>query len=250
MRLNWDPNQPYQMGFTHPLVPGNFIERPNRFVAYIDVNGQALKTHVPDPGRLRELLIPGVRVMVQDHGDTPERKTRYSLCLVQSPDGAGWVSLNTQLPNRVVRLMLEQGLLESLSEYRLTKPEFTYGASRFDFLLTAAATRKTRLLEVKSVTLVMEDKTACFPDAPTIRGTRHLRELIAAKQCGAHEAGVLFVVQRGDAVRVCPNPITDPDFFEALRDAFEAGISLEAISYHLSPEGIVINPGYLPVSLS
>lgn len=234
-------------------MAATFIERPNRFVAYVDIDGTVERVHVPDPGRLKELMIPGTPVFLEDSAGgagNGNRKTRYSLLLIASPDRANWVSLNTQLPNRVVRLMLEQRLLPQFEGYVLTKPEFSYGQSRFDFLLTSEATDRKRLLEVKSVTLVLSDKTAKFPDAPTTRGTRHLRELIHAVSVSGYEASVLFVVQRPDALRVCPNRETDPAFCEAVADAMAAGVDFSAICYDLSPAGIVLSPRPLIFQLS
>jgi sugar fermentation stimulation protein A len=238
-----------RFAFPAPLVKGVFLERPNRYVAYIDVDGTAVRTHVPDPGRLKELLIPGVNVYVEDAGDNPNRKTRYSLLLVESPDKTRWVSLDTQLPNRVVRRLLTEGLLDGWQDYALEKAEFAYGESRIDFLLKPRKPGKPRvLLEVKSVTLVMENGIARFPDAPTVRGARHLRELTAATTKGEYEAGVLFVVQRADANSVEPNHVTDPEFCRALSDAMDAGVKFSAICYDLSHTGIELAPGCLPVS--
>jgi sugar fermentation stimulation protein A len=244
-----DKNDPLHCRFSRSLVAGYFLERPNRFVAYVDVKGERVKTHVPDPGRLKELLLPGTPVYLEDFGQDPSRKTRYSLLLVASPDGSTWVSLNTMLPNRVVRLLLAEGLLPHLVGYSLVKSEFTWGKSRFDFLLACRETGKQRLQEVKSVTLVLDDKTALFPDAPTVRGSRHLRELAEAARQGDYDAGVLFVVQRGDVRRVCPNQQTDPDFCMAVAEALETGVDFSAISYDLTPEGIRIHPEILPFEL-
>lgn len=230
------------------MVEGRFIERPNRFVAYVEIEGKAVKTHVPDPGRLKELLIPGVRVYVADYGDNPQRKTRYALCLVQSPEKTHWVGLNTQLPNQVVRELIEHGQLPCWSGYTLGKTEFRYGESRFDFLLNPPDSGgKPLLVEVKSVTLVLSGGRAVFPDAPTARGARHLRELTQARQSGRYNAGVLFVVQRADARLVHPNPQTDPVFCLAVEEAMVAGVEFYAMAYRLTPQHIQVMPDLLPV---
>jgi sugar fermentation stimulation protein A len=251
MQLIGHPSNPYQLVFKDsPLLEGIFAERPNRFVAYIEIEGQLVRTQVPDPGRLKELLIPGVRVIVEDHRHSLNRKTQYALFLVESPDKKNWVSLNTHLPNRVVRYLLENRLLEQFSHYEHIKPEFCYGKSRFDFLLSNSNPEKKHLLEVKSVTLVTEpSKVALFPDAPTARGSRHIQELTQAKQEG-FESSVLFVVQRPDAIGVCPNAQTDPLFYQTVKDAIASGVHFHAISYALSPEGIKIHQLDLPVALS
>jgi len=230
-----------------PLVLGAFVARPNRFVAEVNVEGTVYRAHVPDPGRLKELLIPGVPVYLVDRRHQTDAKTPFSLLLVQSPEATHWVSLNTQLPNRVVKLLFQGHHIPAFHDYDLKKAEFTHGKSRFDFLLTPQKLGKPLLVEVKSVTLVDEAKTAWFPDAPTERGARHVRELTQLKQSGDYDTAVLFVVQRGDALCVRPNPKTDPDFADALAQAQAAGVFIQAMAYTLTPQTISVTQFDLPV---
>lgn len=206
-----------------PLHPAVFVDRPNRFVIRVRLGRSDLvRAHLPDPGRLRELLLPGVTVWVRAAAGTA-RKTRWSAVLVQTPDGRGLVSLDTHLPNRLVARAISERFIDELAEWQLVRREVKVGASRFDFLLSNA--RGSRfLLEVKSVTLV-EDGIARFPDAVTVRGTRHLREL-AERRIEGWETGVLFVLQRGDAHRIEAARSIDPDFADALVQARDAGVRI------------------------
>ncbi len=250
MKLIWQPDNPLWIGFSQALVPGIFLRRPNRFVAYVNVHGKEVRTHVPDPGRLKELMLPGTPVYLAPGDPNKPRKTLYSLLLIQSPDQQHWVSLNTQLPNTVVRMLLKHHQITRFIDFDLLRPEVRYGDSRIDFLLEHRSSKKLCLLEVKSVTLVHDNRWACFPDAPTVRGTRHVRELIHAVQYDDYLASILFVIQRGDSQGVYPNSLTDPAFCAALKDASEAGISLTAMAYTLTPEGIQLQSNVLPVRLT
>lgn len=240
-----------------PLQEARFIERPNRFLlrcalpdrspgpADRDVAarpavrepaavpaGQAggggstiVEVHMADPGRLNELLLPDRRVWIR-WAASPTRKTDWSAVLVEAPDGEGLVSVDTTLPNRLVRRALEAGVLEELEGWALERAEFRLGRSRIDFLLAREGRRLA--LEVKSVTLV-EDGVALFPDAVTARGARHVRELAdVAGSVDAEgrrwEAAILFVLQRPDAGRIEAARSIDPDFAEALAEAKAAGV--------------------------
>jgi sugar fermentation stimulation protein A len=210
------------------LIPAVFLERPNRFGAWVALQGRREYVHVPDPGRLRELLIPGTAVWLRPAA-APGRRTAFSLVMTRI-DGE-WVSLDTGVPNRLVRRALERGELPELAGYASVRPEFTYGRSRLDFLLAGASGRC--LLEVKSVTLVV-DGCGLFPDAVSDRASRHLRELISATADG-YRAVALFVVQRQDARCVAPNEATDPLFAQTLRGAAAAGVELLARLCRLDP---------------
>jgi sugar fermentation stimulation protein A len=229
-----------------PLVEARFVERPNRFLLRCAVpagtrpavrergpgappeGGGIVEVHMADPGRLRELLLPGRRVWIR-HAARPTRKTDWSAVLVESPDGEGFVSVDTTLPNRLVHRALAAGAVSELDGWELERAEFPLGSSRIDFLLRDARDPDRKLaLEVKSVTLV-EDGVALFPDAVTARGARHVRELAAvAGSVDAEgrrwEAAVLFVLQRRDAVRIEAARSIDPDFAEALSQARTAGV--------------------------
>jgi sugar fermentation stimulation protein A len=229
MRLNFD--------FPVPLKEAVFLERPNRFVCRLHLPTEAggleeVTAHLADPGRLKELLIPGVRVLVQDHGLGLSRKHRYTLMMVYTGEGR-LVSLNTLLPNRLVHRMLLADALPGFEGYTVRKREVAFGKSRIDFLLKTPDGRDC-LLEVKSVTLV-ENRVALFPDAPTARGARHLMELTEAVRQG-HEARVAFVVQRGDADAFSPNAVTDPLLATVCRSAILAGVRMHAFCFELMPD--------------
>jgi sugar fermentation stimulation protein A len=204
-----------------PLVPGRFVRRPNRFLTIVDIDGVEVEAHLPDPGRLRELLVAGCRVWVR-HVSGRTRRTSHTLTLAETPTGE-IVSLVTTFPNEMTAEALAAGRIRELAAWKILKREFSWGKSRFDFLLgTGAADRM--LLEVKSVTLVEGDR-ALFPDAVTARGARHVRELAAAKAEG-YEAAVLFVVQRRDAASVTAARAIDPNFADSLAEAQRAGVRI------------------------
>jgi len=204
-----------------PLLPARFLDRPNRFLTVVDLDGKRVEAHLPDPGRLKELLLPGVEVWVRSAaGD--KRKTQFTLAVVKAPSGE-LVSVVTTLANMLVHEALEAKRITELSDWDVVAPEYTWGRSRFDFLLGADVDKRL-LLEVKSVTLV-EDDRALFPDAVTARGARHVRELIAALDAG-YEAAVLFVVQRKDANSVTAARAIDSKFADALAEAAATGVQL------------------------
>ncbi len=215
------------------FIPAVFLERPNRFGAWVELRGRREYVHVPDPGRLKELLFPGANVWLRP-GRTSSRRTAFSL--VMTRDQGVWVSLDTGAPNRVVRGALERGELPEFAGYTTVRPEFSYGRSRLDFLLTGA--RGRCLLEVKSVTLVV-DGCGLFPDAVSARASRHLRELMGAVAEG-YRAAALFLVQRPDAQCVAPNEATDPQFAQSLRQAAAGGVELLARICQVDPTGIRI----------
>lgn len=193
--------------------------------------------HLPDPGRLTELLIPGARMGLRPEPPSPSRKTRWTATLVEAPasDGGGWVSVNTTMPNRLVRKALAEGSLEELAGWTLVRHEVPWRDSRLDFLLEDAAGRRL-YVEAKSVTLV-EDGVARFPDAVTARGARHLEELIHIVEEG-HEAAVLFVLQRPDASRIVAARAIDPVFSDTLARAAEAGVRVLGRRCRVTWEGI------------
>jgi sugar fermentation stimulation protein A len=219
-----------------PLVEARFIHRPNRFVvhAHLDGGGQVV-AHLPDPGRLRELLVPGRRMGLRPEPESPTRTTRWTALLVEDPSGAQWVSLNTTFPNRLVGKALETGALQEFAGWRYAGREVTYGSSRLDFLLEDG-TGRHQYVEVKSVTLV-EGDVALFPDAVTARGARHVEELIRAHEAG-HRAAVLFVLQRPDARHVRAARSIDPVFSDTLLRAQAVGVRVLGRQCHVTWEGI------------
>ncbi len=227
-----------------PLVRGVFVQRDNRFRAQVrlDEEGAATVAYLPNPGRLQELLVPGRTVLLRP-AEAAHRRTDYDLSLINVEEGP-WVSLDSRLPNSLVARVLDCGGLPGFERYPEVRREVALGKSRLDFLLGGHSPRCW--LEVKSVTLV-EGETAAFPDAPTKRGRRHVRELQAAVEAG-ERAAVLFVVQRDDAQRFSPHDATDPAFGAVLRTAAEAGVEVRALRCRVTPEGIW-PLGELPVAL-
>jgi len=219
-----------RVGWGAELVEGRFLRRPNRFVVHAEVEGEEVEAHLADPGRLEELLVPGARMGFRPEPPSQTRRTRWTALLVESPESraatdgsAAWVSVNTTMPNRLVRDALEAGVLEEFDGWRYAGREVSYGSSRLDFVLEAADGSGRRLwVEAKSVTLV-EDGRALFPDAVTARGARHVEELRRAVEEG-DEAAVLFVLQRPDARRIVAARAIDPTFAETLARAEAAGV--------------------------
>ena len=201
------------------MVPGTFLSRPNRFIAHVEIAGQEQIVHVKNTGRCRELLPVGAQVYCQ-HFDNSRRKTAYDLIAVQKGDLL--INMDSQVPNAAVKEWLSSGGLGQIENLR---PETVHGDSRFDFSFTKDG--KPCFLEVKGVTLE-ENGICAFPDAPTERGTKHLRGLIRAVREGC-EAYVLFVIQMSPVRYLHPNDATDPAFAAALREASAAGVHILAM---------------------
>ncbi|MBX5320415.1 MAG: DNA/RNA nuclease SfsA [Candidatus Bathyarchaeota archaeon] len=214
------------------IFEGVFERRLTRFSALVRVNGEIEQCFLPNPGRLRELLISGVKVILKEAEAVGERKTIYDLLGVYS--GGKIVSIDSRLPNKLVLEALKNGDLPEFLGYTMVKPEYSYGHVKFDFFLSDG--RRPCLLEVKSCTLV-RNGVAMFPDAPTERGTRHVLELAKALNEG-YRAAVLFVIQRMDAYMFTPNDETDPNFGEALRKAAESGVEVYAYSTNFNKNRI------------
>lgn len=208
-----------------PLVASRFVARPNRFLVRcrLDGDGAVVSAHLADPGRLRELLVPGRRVWLRPAAGG-HRKTSWSAVLVQTPDGGGLVSVDTTLPNRLIAAALQRRALDELAGWRLERQEWRRERSRFDFLLRRAGGRRLAL-EVKSVSLV-ERGVGLFPDAVTARGARHVQELAGLAREPGWCAAIVFVVQRADARRVVAAREIDPAFADALAEARAAGVRI------------------------
>lgn len=208
-----------------------FLERPNRFIAYVELNGEITVCHVKNTGRCRELLLPGAVVYLEG-SDNPARKTKYDLVAVEK--GARLINMDAQAPNVVFREWAEAGgFTTGLTSLR---PERTFGKSRFDFYFEAGSRRG--FVEVKGVTLE-ENGHARFPDAPTERGVKHLEELIECQNQG-YEAYLCFVIQMAGVVSFSPNDRTHPAFGEALRGAADNGVGLLARSCTVTPDTLTI----------
>ena len=220
------------------MVPGIFLHRPNRFIAHIDIGGQEEVCHVKNTGRCRELLPEGAKVWCQQSSN-PNRKTKFDLITVQKGDRL--INMDSQAPNKAAMEWLHGG---GLGEVQNLRAETVHGNSRFDFSFTKDG--KTCFLEVKGVTL--ENNGVCaFPDAPTDRGAKHLRELAAAAREG-FGAWVLFVIQMESVKYLHPNDATDPAFGAALREAAAAGVHILAMDCTVTENTMEIR-AQVPVQL-
>lgn len=231
--------------FHDSLVRGVFLERLNRFVLECELpSGSIEKVHLPDPGRLKELLVRGNPIWLQASND-PKRKTKWSAVMTYDASNDMYVSLNTQYPNRLVLEALQLEVLEELKEWRLEKAEYKVGSSRFDFLLTHKRNDQKLLLEVKSVTMV-EEGVGRFPDAVTSRGARHVEELTHLQAKGSFQSAVLFIAQRTDLYGITSAPEIDPHFARVMEEAEDQGVQFFGRSCIVTPERISLN-GPLPV---
>lgn len=201
------------------LKEGLFLSRPNRFEAYVELEGARELVHVKNTGRCRELLLEGARVVLSGGGGA-RRKTRYDLVAVRKR-GLGLVNIDSQAPNKVTEEWLRGGR-SCFQDLTLIKPEYSYGDSRFDFYLERG--KEKILMEVKGCTLEKEG-AGYFPDAPTARGTKHLRELAAAAKKG-FSCYLAFVIAMPAVKTVLPNNETDPEFAGAFQRARAAGVKI------------------------
>ena len=210
------------------ITKGIFISRPNRFIAEVEIDGRRETVHVKNTGRCKELLITGCDVWLTAPG-TPNRKTRYDLVAVRKSNGM-IINIDSQAPNKVVYEWLQK------QYYDKVVPEYTYGRSRIDFFMEKDDERY--LMEVKGCTLEI-DGTGYFPDAPTERGAKHIRELIKAKEQG-YRPILAFVIQMNGINEVRPNTDTDPDCSAAWDEALAAGVEIVFFLCHITEDEIVI----------
>lgn len=230
------------MRIVDEVIHGVFMKRVNKFLTIVKVNESSVPCFLPDPGRLQELLYPGVRVLLVDRGKR-DRKTRYDLIAVCH--GEQWISLDSRIPNKLVFEALENKFLDEFREYSTIIPEFKFHESRIDFLLENG--NKKCLIEVKSCTTVI-DGVAFFPSAPTLRGRRQLITLMKALR-EDYRSCVLFVVQRTDASILRPYDLIDYKFGETLREAYSKGVEVYAYFSEFGEKEIKIR-GSLPVDLA
>ncbi|MBE3519133.1 MAG: DNA/RNA nuclease SfsA [Firmicutes bacterium] len=227
---------------------GRFISRPNRFLAIVELPRSEsaapvrAEAHIKDSGRLRELLFPGNLVALKRLEDSSRRRTSWDLVLAWS--GSAWVSLDPSASSHLIQAALQRGTLPEFSGYTTVRREAKYGESRLDFFLDGEQVAPA-FVEVKSVTLVRGD-LALFPDAPTLRGSRHLQELQRARQEG-YGAFVVFVVQREDALAVAPNAETDGQFTRAMVAAARAGVRVLAYRCRVGLREIALESSSIPV---
>jgi sugar fermentation stimulation protein A len=231
------------MRIEQSLLEGAFISRENRFRARVRLGGREVAAHIPNSGRLTELLSPEHPVLLAE-ARRPDRVTDYDLLMVCLPHTL--VSIDARLPNRLLYEALQAKALRQFEGYPIVRQEVTYGHSRLDFLLEPNGEKRPCLMEVKSVTLVQEG-IGYFPDAVTQRGRRHLRELHRASANGKR-AVVVFVIQRGDAEAFAPHDESDPDFGETLREVAADGVEIYAHICRVSRREVVLRQS-IPVLL-
>ncbi|MBS4982034.1 MAG: DNA/RNA nuclease SfsA [Lachnospiraceae bacterium] len=213
------------------IEKGYFLERPNRFTAFVEIRGKKETVHVKNTGRCAELLVPGAVVYVQE-SDNPDRKTKWDLICVKK--GNRLINMDSQIPNKAVKEWIEAGNL--CENPTLLRQEVTYGNSRLD--LYAEEGERRIFIEVKGVTLE-EDGVVKFPDAPTERGVKHVEELCKAVQDG-YEAYIFFVIQMKNVKYFTPNVMMHPEFGDALRKAKEQGVHILAYDCEVKKDEIRI----------
>ncbi len=214
------------------VVKGEFLSRPNRFIAKVLVGDQEETVHVKNTGRCRELLTDRAEVFLEKSSN-PQRKTKYDLIAVRK--GEKLINMDSQIPNDVAEEWLKKGNL--FSENAHIRREVTKGNSRFDFYIEDGG-RKV-FLEVKGVTLE-NNGIAMFPDAPTERGVKHINELVSLLNEG-YEAYILFVIQMKEVCLFRPNDITHKAFGDALRKAEKAGVRIIAVNCNVTENTIEID---------
>lgn len=219
------------------IISGTFLERPNRFIAYVRVDGIKEVVHVKNTGRCKELLIPGSKVYLSV-ADNPERKTKYDLIAVEK-QRVGKTPLLVNIDSQIVNDAAEECLLKGklFSKDAIVRREVKFGNSRFDFYIEDG-NRKV-FLEVKGVTLEY-DGIAAFPDAPTERGIKHIYELMQCMQEG-YEAYILFVIQMKEIHMFHPNDATHQAFGDALREAAKAGVKILAKDCKVTKDSIELD---------
>lgn len=210
------------------ITRAKFIKRPNRFISEVEIDGRREIVHVKNTGRCKELLMPGCEVWLTAPG-TPDRKTKYDLVAVRKDNGILF-NIDSQAPNKVMKEWL------ALQDYNTVVPEYTYGDSRIDFYMERGS--KKYLMEVKGCTLEIEG-VGYFPDAPTERGVKHIRELIKAKEAG-YQSILAFVIQMDGVSEVRANVDAHPEFGTALEDARKAGVEIQFLKCHVEPDSLTV----------
>lgn len=234
------------------IVKGTFINRPNRFTAEVEINGKTEKVHVKNTGRCRELLIKGASVYLEQ-STNPKRKTLYDLIAVEkipeeNPTGKGYkpgtvfpllINMDSLAPNKIAGEWIKESGYFNRIKY--LKPEYTLGKSRFDFYLEYLDKKDREhrmIIEVKGVTLE-KNGIAMFPDAPTERGLKHIKELTRLRE--TYETAVIFVIQMKGPQTFCPNYETHREFAMSLKKAFEKGVKLIAFDTKVTPDKVLFD---------
>ena len=213
------------------ILEGKFISRPNRFIAHVEINGKVEICHVKNTGRCKELLTPNAIVFVEENNN-PKRKTKFSLIGVIK--GKRMINMDSQVTNKVVHEWILKGNL--ITEVTLIKPEKKYNNSRFDFYIETE--NRKIFIEVKGVTLESEGIVK-FPDAPTERGVKHVKELCDCIKDG-YEAYIIFVIQMKDVLHFEPNIETHKEFAEVLKEAAKNGVNIIAVDCEVKEDSINI----------
>ncbi len=209
------------------ITEGIFIDRPNRFIANVEINGKKTVCHVKNTGRCKELLISGTKVYLQ-HSDNPSRKTEFDLIAVEK--GNILINIDSAAPNKAAA----EYIRKIFGENAVIKQEVKYGTSRIDFFIESNGEKW--FIEVKGVTLEQNGR-AYFPDAPTMRGVKHLNELCAAVNEG-YRACALFIIQMKGVSAFSPNNVTHPEFGKALKRAAESGVIIKAVDCLVTKNGM------------
>lgn len=242
------------MKFTRKLQQGVFLKRYKRFFADIEWNGQAITAHLPNTGSLKSVNNPGQPCLFSE-SDNPERKLKFTLEMIGSPDG-GWVGVNTATPNTIVKETLQNvigqkndtSVFTFWSDFDEVKPEYKISAeTRLDFMLKKKNSEKMHFIEVKNVTLA-ENGIAKFPDAVSERAQKHVRELVQLMEQG-HTAEIVFTIQRQDCTAFAPADEIDPVYGELLRAAAQKGLRVTPLVVNLSPEAVELSETKLSLSL-
>ena len=213
-------------------VKARFLSRPNRFIAYAELNGETVIAHVKNTGRCRELLTSNADVILEK-SENQSRKTPYDLVAVYK--NGVLINMDSQAPNAVFGEWLKK--TDFFGEISLVRPEFKYKNSRFDFYLEAG--ERKIFVETKGVTLE-ENGIVMFPDAPTERGVKHIKELCEASEEG-YEAYVFFIIQMEKCKYFVPNERTHKEFADTLRLAAERGVNVKAVCCNVSENSLEIS---------
>jgi len=230
------------MVLPQPLVAGRLVRRYKRFLADIELeDGSLVTAHTPNTGSMQQCAVPGQQVLLSK-SDNPKRKLAWSWELVRVNEH--WVDINTHRANRVVEEALRNNVLRCFQNYSV-RPEFPFAESRIDFMLEGENDKV--LLEVKNVTLCCQPGVACFPDAVTTRGQKHLRDLMLAKEQG-WRAVIFFLVQRRDAQTFSPADEIDAEYGRLLREAVSCGVEALAYRTRVSPESSKVDQ-QIPIRL-
>jgi sugar fermentation stimulation protein A len=217
------------------IIRGNFVERPNRFTVTFKSDDKIENAHLRDPGRLLELLTPDADLLLRPALNKANRKTKFDVIGVLKDNL--WVLINSGFHSDIAANLIDSQIIGEFKGYFVERREYTYGKSRIDFLLSSKDGEKM-LVEVKGCTLV-EDGLAKFPDAPTLRGKKHVKELTKAKKKGLN-AAILFLIMCEDAKYFSPNFMMDHDFSNALIEAHIQGVNIIAYSFkNNSKKGIL-----------